>query len=243
MDLRKKLINSNILKNNRINGENLIIGCCHFSKAELAELKGWVSTGQIINKHCLLFDFLDTFGNMHDMSQYIFSVYTLDRITKRISLSKYIKKVPDLRYDMVKFLIDLGLEVNSIWSDSYIKDPIISAAKRNRLDIVQLLYQRGGGLNNDPDLHQTHLFYAIKNDNLEIVKFLVDNGAKFHFVEEIDSLLLCISYKRYAIAEFLMSKGVSLPIDSDLDRALKRCMERNDFESVAFINRHLQLVN
>ncbi|AYV85807.1 MAG: hypothetical protein Satyrvirus44_2 [Satyrvirus sp.] len=127
-----------------------------------------------------------------------------------INLYEYILNVPDLQIENVKLLLECGANPNICIAppSGYIVD---AAAERNRLDVLICLCESGAKLKGiDPD-SMDHLYYAIKNNNIDMVKYLTENGATYTVAGgDLNSILVSISLERYEIAEYLASKGVKV---------------------------------
>lgn len=78
------------------------------------------------------------------------------------------------KFDIVEYLIDSGLEVNKNGGISG-GNPIRSAARNGKLDIVQLLHEKGANFDVS-EATKNPLFGAICNGHYEVAKYLIDNG-------------------------------------------------------------------
>lgn len=75
----------------------------------------------------------------------------------------------------------MGQPYPPVYTPEPLSDPseeLIRYARENNLDKVRELYSKGFDLDTKSRLyHQTALMYAVKNDNAEMVRFLLDNNA------------------------------------------------------------------
>ena len=77
----------------------------------------------------------------------------------------------------VKALLDKGASVNS--KSPYGQTPLFFACDRGYFDIVKLLVDRGADVNvEDTFYHASALSWAAQKNRTEIVKILLDHGAK-----------------------------------------------------------------
>jgi|GEM_PF-2970063 len=88
-------------------------------------------------------------------------------------LHKAIEFNHDNSLAMVQFLLNQGAIVNSRLQDSG-ETPLHEATRKENLDIVKLLVQKGAKVNAEADNGKTPLQYAYNDD---IVNFLLENGA------------------------------------------------------------------
>jgi len=78
--------------------------------------------------------------------------------------------------EMARFLLDRGADVNLMTKD---KDtsPLISAVKTGGYTMVQFLLERGADVNAVDNHKWDALLYAVGNNNVDIAKLLIKNGA------------------------------------------------------------------
>jgi len=105
---------------------------------------------------------------------------------------------------MVKFLITVGAKVDS--HDINKVTPLHIAAEMGDLGVVEILILDGGAfVNVTDDVGETPLFYALRGQNLEVVKKLVEHKANlFARNEEGETPLeFCISNRDTGMIELL----------------------------------------
>ena len=78
------------------------------------------------------------------------------------------------KQEVVKYLIERGANVNVTQGDY---SPLISACERNNLDIAKLLIGAGSDIFFKDSFGNSALWKATFNENIELVKLLLENGA------------------------------------------------------------------
>lgn len=88
--------------------------------------------------------------------------------------------------------------------------PLIDAILENNLEEVKRLLQSGVNIEETKGKYRTPLVVACKAGHFEIVKCLVESGAKFSpFGESVpmtDAFTICCIYKKYEILDYLLEK-------------------------------------
>lgn len=77
--------------------------------------------------------------------------------------------------DIVKYLIDLGIDVNT--TTTYRITLLMEAAINNAVDVARFLIDTGADLNAMNSANKTALMLAVENNSVKIVKMLIDAGA------------------------------------------------------------------
>lgn len=85
------------------------------------------------------------------------------------------------RFDIVKILLDSGLDINYHNCNYF---PLRFASSHGDLEVVKYLINNGIDIHVDNDIA---LWDAAKNGHLEVVKLLVENGADIHARNGVDS--------------------------------------------------------
>jgi hypothetical protein len=96
---------------------------------------------------------------------------------------------------------------------------LTSAAWANHFDVVKLLIAKGANVNGrDNDMGNTAIFYAVENQNLEMVRFLFDKGARLNVTNGAKKPLVTHAVENakrddIRILTYLLEKGAdpSLP--------------------------------
>ena len=115
-----------------------------------------------------------------------------------------IEQIKKNNFDNVKFLLECGVNPNENYLAEY---PIFIAAKYNRYDMVLLLHKYNAKLDRG---FNSELFAAVKNKNVEMAQFLIDNKAKINYKDPITEntiLYYAIKNDMLDIASQLILKG------------------------------------
>ncbi len=115
-------------------------------------------------------------------------------------------------YDIARFLIENGAEVNSPSRNDQKVTPLHSAAASRSLDIAGLLLDHGA----DPDARQegdfTPLHEAAANGQLELVSLLLAHGADINLSQKPGQTALTFAQKagHQSVVDFLLTHGASV---------------------------------
>ena len=125
--------------------------------------------------------------------------------------------------DLIKFLLEKGAK----YPQSPMEPMLISAVKSGDLQIVQLIYEKEPNVNVICNHGRTPEYYAVTNGFLDILIFLINNGAKLLSCRG-DSLLFCnIPNNFYEIVKLLLEFGCE-KTDMDVSRLYKRAINVAD---------------
>lgn len=130
--------------------------------------------------------------------------YLLDKQKMKLGTNQnfLILAVESGNNDLVSYLIDRGFPINL--SDRY-GNPLTYAIRNRRLDIVELLIQKGAEVNlHIPENGFTPLHFACESGSLEIVKFLVDHKADV-FAKDNKGIYPIMYSKNLKIRNYLKS--------------------------------------
>ncbi len=114
------------------------------------------------------------------------------------------------KLDIVKYLIDCGMDVNKNGGISG-GSPMHSAARKGRLDIVELLYENGA-IFDVTEAAKNPLFGAICNGHYDVVKFLVEKGIDIKVcysigqIEAVDAYEYARQFGQTQIADHLKKR-------------------------------------
>jgi ankyrin repeat protein len=136
---------------------------------------------------------------------------------------------------MLEMLIgEFGADINHISGDGYW--PLSSFAEADDLDAVTWLLENKANPNNT-STGETAIFKAIRNDNLSIVKLLVQNGAKID-AEDCDGWSVLFPCESIIMAKYLIEQGAD---PTALDQADFPCWNMiDDQETKDFLKKEAQ---
>ena len=97
------------------------------------------------------------------------------------------------KYDIAKYLIGLGVDVNKCFGISD-GGPINNAAFNGYVDIVEMLYENGAILDIST-ASANPLFAAIYNGHFDVVKYIVEKGIDIKATYEIGDIKECDAYE------------------------------------------------
>jgi len=119
-------------------------------------------------------------------------------------------------FEMVKFLIDNGADVNSKnnYSTIYpIFDVITSINnQKNSFEILQLLISKGADINSVDSFGNTLLYHAVEQENIALIKLLIQLGCDINHCSRHDKdSVLHYAYfqKNREIISLLINNGVN----------------------------------
>ena len=114
--------------------------------------------------------------------------------------------VKNRRYDMMKYLIYNGVDVNR--RDKRLNNPVIIAVQNNDIQALKILNDAGANLNILDILKRTPLIYAIEKGYNDIGIYLIENGADINITNSTGEGVLSISerLKRFDIRNKILEK-------------------------------------
>lgn len=127
-----------------------------------------------------------------------------------------ILKIKRKKKRMVISIIAIFIFVMAIIFNIYISTPLPKLVEHNNINKLKLLVNIGKDVNMTDDNGNTSLYFAVKSDNLELVKFLLDNGAKANTKDES---ILQIAYDKNneEMLNLLLDNGVVGEVEESIE--------------------------
>ena len=110
--------------------------------------------------------------------------------------------------DMVKLMIENGLDVNSARRRG--DPPLALAVRQGRNEIVKLLLKAGASVKRAKPRDEPVLFTAVSHQNLELTRLLLDAGAEMYAERNYCCMAQAVKDKSGAIVRLLLDKGYAL---------------------------------
>lgn len=135
----------------------------------------------------------------------------IDNIDKKyINYSDYLNTYPlyvsckNNNIEIIKYLLKNGATDSS-------KESVFSPlCYNNNFEIIKLLIEYNFNVNAIDNKNCTPLVYASKNDNLEIIEYLVENGAKIDVKNSESPLIFACMNNNYDIVKYLLEAGANI---------------------------------
>ena len=109
--------------------------------------------------------------------------------------------------DVASYLVEKGADVN-LWDKEKWWSPLMSAA--SRLDLVKLLVSHGADVNARNESGHTPLSRAVQGQRLEVVKYLMGEGADKDINAADADGMTPLMWARRDIAEYLLENGADV---------------------------------
>jgi len=163
--------------------------------------------------------------------------------------------------DSVNYLIEKGAEVNI--TSIYNVTALMIACQKNNFNIVKVLVDHHANLNlqyADIDFCQSHidkikifntytnningytaLFFAVHQQNLDIIKYLIDHGGDYQIVSEDQSSLLTISAQlnNFELVKYFIDKGINIDHENNINNtALSISLKNENYLMAKYIIDH-----
>lgn len=127
------------------------------------------------------------------------------------------------KYLTSKFLIEeCNTPVNE--KDIYGQHPIYYSCREGKLDVCQLLLDKGADINMEDKYGQSCLYYAIRQGHYEIVEFLIKNGIDLNKVDKrkVSPILFAERNNQTKIADLLLQNGAIKPESKKKEKKEKK---------------------
>lgn len=119
--------------------------------------------------------------------------------------------------DAVRGLIEYGVDPARA-KNEYGWPAFVSACTHRNLDLVKLLLEAGADIDAETPNGQTGLMRAVFNGDIEVIGFLIENGARLDAVDnEGKGIGAFLEYNKEEVARYLSEKGVPVTLKPDID--------------------------
>jgi ankyrin repeat protein/outer membrane protein assembly factor BamB len=191
--------------------------------AQLAAMRGHGDTVMVFREAGLLqvksLEDAISFGNANDVKPYVKDKKDADRPLKPgalvfaegttpLMLASYMGNL-----DAVRYLLDLGADVNLEEKTSQKENALMKASQRGNIEIAKLLIGKGADVNATDTDQMTALYKAARDGHTETVKLLLDSGAKQGFQTKIyhDTALIAAANAGHAeVVKLLLDGGANV---------------------------------
>ena len=158
-----------------------------------------------------LFHYIEK-GDLRSLQNLLQSVEDINSIYYS-QITPLAKAILHNQIEIIKYLLSIGIEVNSFNYDA-LMTPIQIACYKGNLNIIQLLYSHGANLYHKTVNKYTTLYYAIEGGHLNVVKYLIED-LHYNINETIgkyegNALFISIDCDQFAIFNILSLLDVKL---------------------------------
>ena len=117
--------------------------------------------------------------------------------------------------------------------------PLWCAAVADKLEVVRTLIRHGAAVNALSDTQSTSVRSACYMTNIDIVRFLVENGADIHRPNVNGGTCLINSVQSVELCQFLIEQGASVnAVDNSGNLALHYAIREGRFDAVRLLLKH-----
>lgn len=131
----------------------------------------------------------------------------LNRKKIPFSNEEFIKQIKKNKIENVKLMMNAGISPNA---DYFGEHALYYAARKKRTDIGLLLLEKGASPNIGFD---SPVFWAVKNNDYELTRALIENGAKLDYIDLVSSksiLYTALKEGHIEIAKLLLESGAKM---------------------------------
>ena len=141
---------------------------------------------------------------------------------------------------VIYFLDECEADPNSFGTELCGKQTCLSkAVTLDSFFIVEILLARGADINGVSFGYKTAVATACLRNNLEMTKFLVENGANITVKNTNENNTLTPSYFQYDVLKYLIAKGASINmVDTEGNTMLMQAAVINHKETISFLVNH-----
>jgi ankyrin repeat protein len=156
-------------------------------------------------------------GNLEELKNYIQSGSDVNGKYDGKSLLHFAIDNCENNYsEIIEFLINAGADINSC--ESYLKEtPLhrLCARANPRMEMIQLLLDRGAKVNIENIAGKTPIFYCNFSYSVELLDLLVKHGADIKHTDKYNNTILHDDFSNYATGNFeeFLKRLISLGFD------------------------------
>ncbi|KAL6631669.1 ankyrin repeat-containing domain protein [Neocallimastix sp. 'constans'] len=151
-----------------------------------------------------------------DLLKILISKNIIKNIKEENNEQILIKAIISGNENMIYYLIHNGFNINVI--DNIIIEKLIN---NNKINILKLLIPQYVDINNEDKNGDTSLIYAIKYQNYEIIKYLMENGADINIVnKKIKIIYPLINDNNYHLLKYLIENNLDINKKDQYGRTL-----------------------
>ena len=163
----------------------------------LETIKYFIKHGANLNKRSFVYALAN--GHFHLINYFISTGFKIEDVAD----DAFVNAVEKDRSDVLEYLLPYLQDKEGIIQESY--NTIVGYGK---LDTVKYLISKGAKVRN------ADLLSALRKEDLDLVKLLVENGADIHFDND-QVFVMAASYDHLDIVKYLLSKGINIHTRND----------------------------
>lgn len=145
-------------------------------------------------------------------------------------------------FEMVKFLVENGADVNQRFEKAGNQSPIRFACKTGNIDMVSYLLEKGAALEDQPNDRITPLIQAAKSNHTKLVQYLLERGALVNTQgrDGESALNQAVKNNNVEMVKLLLDKGASVSLlDEEGNSTIKLAKKTKNKELIALIQSKL----
>lgn len=183
-------------------------------------------------------------GNLEELKSYIKNGADINETYDDKSLLHFaIDNCENNYVEIIEFLINNGADINSC--QSYLKEtPLhrICARVKPKIDIVQLLLDRGAKVNAENISGKTPVFYCNFSYSVELLNLLVKYGADINHTDKYKNTILHDDFSNYSTGNFeeflkvLISLGFDINSKNNMGHTPLYLCQNKQVENILFEN-------
>ena len=177
--------------------------------------------------------------------RYLFSNYSENFIEKSVYWDAFAATIKKGNILLIDLLIEMGGDINIIEQESQ-RNLLMIASIFGNIEVIRHVFSKGNFDINTQDASGKGAFYysLMTSDNVEIVKFLIENGANYKSQTLFYPIQMACFFRNVALFDFLIEIGAEIvDVNTDFRNLLhiacnsgslelvKRLIERHGFDA------------